>query len=151
MTRAQALTVAFAVLGTGSSALAQATVAPAGLEPHLAAYRLGLHGTQGAGPLVEVRGGLVIEWRLECDGWISRQRLGFVAATDEGGNINHDIRFTGWETTDGSRMRYAVRSFENDQLLEEYRGRAELEPDDGGVAEFTAPSEQTVRLPPGTV
>lgn len=151
MTRAQALMAAIALLGTGSSALAQATLAPAGLEPHLAAYRLGLHGPQGAGPLVEVRGGLVIEWRLECDGWISRQRLGFVASTDGGSNLNHDIRFTGWEATDGSRLRYVVRSFENDQLQEEYRGLAELDPDDGGVADFTAPSERTVRLPPGTV
>jgi hypothetical protein len=137
---------AIALLGTASSALAQAA-----LQPHVAAYRLGLDNRHGPGALTDVRGGLVIEWRLECDGWLSRQRLGFDAATDAGGSINHDVRFASWEAVDGSRLRYVVRSFEDDRLQEEYRGIAELEPDDGGVADFTDPRETEVELPPGTV
>jgi hypothetical protein len=101
--------------------------------------------------LIEVRGGLVIEWQQECDGWVSRQRLGFVGRTDAGATISHDIRFSSWESTDGSHLRFAVRSFENDQLEHEFRGVAEVKDDSGGIAEFTTPRKETVTLPPGTV
>jgi EipB-like len=147
MTRAWIMAPAIGLLGTAAgSALAQAA-----LQPHLAAYRLVLGDQPGASALVEVRGGLVIEWQRECDGWVARQRLGFVAATEAGDTFSHDVRFSSWEASDGSRLRYAVRSYENDELQEEYRGIAELAPDRGGVAEFAEPHEEAVALPPGTV
>jgi hypothetical protein len=146
MTRAWILMPAIGLVVTAGSALAQVA-----LQPHLAAYRLALDSQRGASALVDVRGGLVIEWQRECDGWVSRQRLGFVAATEDGGSISHDVRFTSWEASDGSLLRYVVRSFENGELQEEYRGVAELETDDGGVADFTEPHEEEVTLPPGTV
>jgi hypothetical protein len=146
MTRAWISMSTIALLCTTGSALAQAA-----LQPHVAAYRLALGGQSGASGLLEVRGGLVIEWQRECDGWASRQRLGFVAATEAGDTMSHDVRFTSWEATDGSLLRYVVRSYESDELQEEYRGIAELAPDDGGVADFTAPREEAIKLPPGTV
>jgi len=147
MTRGWIMAPAIGLLGTAAgSALAQAA-----LQPHLAAYRLALNDQPGASALVEVRGGLVIEWQRECDGWVARQRLGFVAATEAGDTFSHDVRFSSWEASDGSRLRYAVRSYENDELQEEYRGIAELAPERGGVAEFAEPHEEKVALPPGTV
>ncbi len=147
MNRAWLLMLAIALPGTADGVWAQAA-----LQPHIAAYRVGLDTRPGvASALIEARGGLVIEWRRECDGWVSRQRLGFVATTDDGATINHDVRFTSWEAMDGSRLRYVVRSFENDRLQDEYRGIAELQQDDGGVADFTTPRKETVALPPGTV
>ena len=136
---------------TGLLCTAGGALAEAALQPHLAAYRLDLDRQAGASALLEVRGGLVIEWQRECDGWASRQRLGFVAATEGGEPFSHDVRSTSWETSDGLRLRYVVRSYENEELLDEYRGIAELEPEDGGVADFTTPSETAVELPPGTV
>jgi hypothetical protein len=146
MTTARCSIATIALLVISSGALAQAA-----LQPHVAAYRLGLDRRPGASVLEEVRGGLVIEWQQECDAWLSRQRLGFVATTDGGGTLNHDVRFTSWETADGSILRYAVRSFEDDELQEEFRGIAELEPGAGGVADFTEPHEEAVTLPSGTV
>jgi hypothetical protein len=135
------------LLCTAASALAQAA-----LQPHLAAYRLTLDSQAGsANALLDVRGGLVIEWQRECDGWVSRQRLGFVASTESGETISHDVRFSSWEAGDGSRLRYVVRSYENDELQEEYRGIAELGSHNGGKADFSAPHEEAVALPPGTV
>jgi len=146
MTRAWIIAPAIGLAGTAGSALAQAA-----LQPHLAAYRLELGDRPGASVFLEAHGGLVIEWQRECDGWVSRQRLGFVAATEGGETVSHDIRFSSWEASDGSRLRYAVRSYENDELQEEYRGIAELAPERGGVAEFAEPHEEAVPLPPGTV
>ena len=124
----------------------------AALAPHVAAYRLSLAGAADmANPFSEVRGGLVIEWRLACDGWLSRQRLAFVATLQEGGNLGHDVRFSSWEALDGSRMRYSYRSYGDDELQEEFRGEAVLEPSQGGVATFSTPSERRIELPAGTI
>jgi EipB-like len=128
------------------------SAADAALEPHVAAYRLSLAGgADMANPFSEVRGGLVIEWRLACDGWLSRQRLAFVGTLQEGGNLGHDVRFSSWEALDGSRMRYSYRSYGDDELQEEFRGEAALEPPEGGVATFSTPSERRIELPAGTI
>jgi len=126
--------------------------AGATLQPHIAAYRLSLAGEPTLGlPFSEVRGGLVIEWRRACDGWLSRQRLAFVGTLEEGGDLSHDVRFTSWEALDGSRMRYSYRSYGDEELQEDFRGEARLEPSAGGVATFTEPSQREVELPPRTI
>jgi hypothetical protein len=126
--------------------------AATGLEPHLAAYRLALHAKDSTSALVDVRGGLVIEWRLACDGWLSRQRLSFVAATEDGPGFSHDVRFSSWEALDGLRLQYTIRSYNADGVEQEYRGEAQLEPGGaGGLATFSTPSAKEVTLPPGTV
>jgi hypothetical protein len=102
-------------------------------------------------PFTEVRGGLVIEWRLTCDGWLSRQRLAFVGSLEEGGDLSHDVRFSSWEALDGSRMSYSYRAYGDDELQEDFRGEARLDRPHGGVAQFTEPGEREVRLPPGTI
>jgi hypothetical protein len=126
--------------------------AATGLVPHLAAYRLGLHKAESTSALVAVRGGLVIEWRLACDGWLSRQRLSFVAEAGDGPSFSHDVRFSSWEALDGSRLQYTIRSYNADGVEQEYRGEAHLEPGGGGgVASFTTPEQKEVKLPPGTL
>ncbi|MDH3663891.1 MAG: cell envelope integrity EipB family protein [Alphaproteobacteria bacterium] len=137
--------VAFAALTISSTAFAA-------LESHRAAYRLKLDQSHRMSGLAGVDGGLVIEWRRACDGWLSHQRLGFVAATDGGGDFSHDVRFSSWEAVDGSEMRYSVRSYDGERLREEYMGNARiLSAESGGVANFTKPDQREVILPPGTV
>ena len=136
-----------ALLSAPAAANAAAT-----LVPHVAAYRLSLADRAGVGnPFIEVRGGLVIEWRLACDGWLSRQRLAFVGTLQEGGDLGHDVRFSSWEALDGSRMRYSYRSYDDQRLQEEFRGEARIAPPDRGVATFTEPSQRQVELPPDTI
>jgi EipB-like len=127
------------------------TAAGASLEPHVAAYRLSLADGRAPSLFTEVRGGLVIEWRLACDGWLSRQRLAFLGTLEEGGEHRRDVRFSSWEALDGSRIRYSYRSYGDDQLLEDFRGEAHLNPPNGGVANFTLPSRGEVELPPDTI
>ena len=139
----------------GATVAVVVAIAPArassGLEPHLAAYRLALHGSQSSSSLTDVRGGLVIEWRLACDGWLSRQRLSFAATTEDGPGFSHDVRFSSWEASDGSRLRYTIRSDDSDGNEKEYRGEARLEPGGGGIASFSTPELKEIKLPPGTV
>jgi hypothetical protein len=139
-------------LAVGLIALTASSAAFAALTSHRAAYRLKLDSSHRMSGLAGVSGGLVIEWQRSCDGWLSHQRLGFVAATEGGGDFSHDVRFSSWEASDGSQMRYTVRSYDGDQLREEYMGKATIaEPDGSGVASFTKPDDRQVALPPGTV
>jgi hypothetical protein len=131
--------------------MAVGSEAQAALEPHRAAYRLALAAKQEATPLSDVQGGLVIEWERACDGWLSQQRLFFIARSEEGDQFGQDVRYSSWEAIDGLRMRYSVRSFEGEQLQEEYRGEAQVDPGDGGVATFSTPPDAEVALPPGTI
>ncbi len=124
----------------------------AALEPHRAAYRLSLASSHRMSGLSGVSGGLVIEWQRACDGWLSHQRLGFVAGTEAGGDFTHDVRFSSWEAADGSKLRYTVRRYDGDVLSEEYMGEAAIDsPESGGIASFTKPDRREVILPPGTV
>jgi hypothetical protein len=140
------------LFATVATLLALSSAASAALESHRAAYRLTLDQAKGVNGLSGVDGGLVIEWKRACDGWLSHQRLGFIASTDAGARFSHDVRFSSWEATDGLQMRYTVRSYDGDRLKEEYMGEASLDAkDSGGVATFTKPDQRDVSLPAGTV
>ena len=143
------LAIGLSTVGAGPTA-GQA-LALTSLQPHRAAYRLNLAGAHQMSGLSDVTGGLVIEWRLTCDGWLSHQRMGFIAST-ETGDFSHDVRFNSWESMDGSKMRYTVRSYDGDTVREEYQGEARItSPEEGGVASFTLPEKRDVILPPGTI
>jgi hypothetical protein len=147
--RARARVLAAALLATG---LLAGSGAAADLLPHRALYTLGLAGSDPAVGLAEVEGGLVMEWQPACDGWISRQRLGFVATTEEGYSFSYDVRFSSWESRDGTRLRFQVRSFDDGRLFEEFQGDALLEAPGGpGVARFAVPEGTELRLPAGTL
>ena len=89
------------LFATVATLLALSSAASAALESHRAAYRLTLDQAKGVNGLSGVDGGLVIEWKRACDGWLSHQRLGFIASTDAGARFSHDVRFSSWEATDG--------------------------------------------------
>jgi len=133
-------------------ALPAATAGAVELQSHRAAYRLQLAGSGADVGFVEVRGALVIEWRAGCDGWLSRQRLGFVASTEEGEGLAYDVRFSSWESRDRTRIRFALRSFDGTRMYEEYRGEASLEaPGGAGRARYVRPEVHEVELPAGTM
>jgi EipB-like len=141
------------------------TPAAAELTSHRAAYRLGLADGERSPDLVQADGVLGIEWRVACDGWLSRQFLAFKAQTQEGEELSYDVRFSSWESSDNRRLRFTVRRFdEGGRLDEEFRGEAVLGEEEhgggaapgdggrgGGVARFTVPEARTVELPPGTM
>lgn len=122
------------------------------LLPHRAAYRLTLLDSAGDAGLSEVRGGLVLEWRVACDGWLSQQRLGFVAQADDGPGFTYDVRFSSWEARDSTAMRFNVRSFDGPRLQEEFRGQARLAgPGGEGKVSYAVPEGEEAALPAGTV
>ena len=150
-----ARTVLPGLIAAAAAALAAPPPVAAGLASHRAAYRLSLADSERSLDLVRADGVLGIEWRIACDGWLSRQFLAFKAHTQEGEELSYDVRFSSWESSDNRRLRFTVRRFdEGGRIDEEFRGEAVLENDGatgGGVARFTAPEARTVPLPPGTI
>ncbi len=131
-----------------------AEAAPADLLSHRAAYRLSLARTAtGPGLAMEsVRGGLVLEWRADCTGWLSQQRLGFVAKQSEGSEITQDVRFSSWEAADLTQLRFQVRTFEDGKEKEAVSGAAALTgPGGKGEVRYSRPAATKVELPPGTL
>lgn len=141
------LTVATSLLAPGASA------APVSeLISHRAAYRLSLVHADSTSGLAHVRGGLVLEWRAACDGWLSQQRLGFIAESETGPDFAYDVRFSSWESLDNTQLRFNVRSFDGPTMQEEFRGLAKLlGPGGSGTAHYTLPDGQDVTLPAGTI
>jgi hypothetical protein len=127
-----------------------ATAARAGLVPHRAFYELALAGDSG--DLVAAEGAYAVEWRAHCEGMASRQRLWFVGRLPGGGTLDYDVRFSTFESRDGRNMRFSMRSYQGDALVEEFRGHARMPAAGGaGRATYTVPEGVEMRLPPGTV
>jgi hypothetical protein len=135
------------------AAIPAATAAPpVDLLSHRAAYRLSLARADSGSGLAQVRGALVLEWRADCDGWLSQQRLGFVAESDEGPGFTYDVRFSSWESRDSTQLRFNVRSFDGPKLQEEFSGLAKLDgPGAKGAARYSVPDGEVTELPAGTI
>lgn len=132
--------------------LAGPAAAAAPLLPHRAAYRLALASPGAHSDLAAVRGGLVMEWQPACDGWLSHQRLGFVAMRNDGSSFSYDVRFSSWESLDNTRLRFNVRSYDDGTIFEAYKGAASLDgPGEGGRAVYLTPPGLEIALPPGTI
>ncbi len=125
---------------------------PTDLLSHRAAYALRLSDKDPGDLFVAAEGLMVIEWRATCDGWVSSQRLGFVAETGDGEQVTYDVRFSSWESADNNRIRFTLRSYDGPRAIESYRGEARLEgPDGAGIARYREPVETSVALPAGTI
>lgn len=140
-----------AVLASTALLLSSSGAGAVELLSHRAAYRLELLASDEESGIAQVRGGLVIEWRAGCDGWISNQRLGFVAAATEGPGFTYDVRFSSWESKDSSELRFTMRAYDDGKLEEEFLGQAALQPPAGGRAAFSTPDGEAIDLPPGTI
>jgi hypothetical protein len=130
--------------------LAAGAAASAQIAPHRAVYALGLAGRTSA--LVDADGAFAVEWRTQCEGVTSRQRLWFVGSLPGGGELDYDIRFSTWESADDRRMRFSMRTYRDGDLADEFRGQAQM-PEGGGPgrATYTVPEGVEMRLPAETL
>lgn len=125
------------------------TAMGATLIPHRAAYQLSL-APAAQTQLGDLEGRLVIEWKATCDLWLSYQRMAFVAVQLDGQTFGHDVRYSSAEAVDGSALQFTVQTFDGPELVEAYRGRADLQPGEGGAAMFTVPDAERIELPAGS-
>jgi hypothetical protein len=119
------------------------------VSPHRAAYTLSLGEARSSG-LTAIEGALVVEWGEVCEGWTISQRMRFHMTGGDSGDVDSDITFSSFESRDGISYRFSLRTMRDGDIVEDLKGKATLDPDKGGKAEFTEPGE-TIDLPPGTL
>ncbi len=120
------------------------------IAPHRAAYSLTLGDARNGG-VTAIDGALVIDWGEVCEGWTISQRMRFRMSGGDAGDVDSDISFSSFESRDGKNYRFSLRTSRDGDVVEDLRGRATLDPDKGGKAEFTSPADTTLDLPPGTM
>lgn len=131
--------------------LSSAQAAVVHLQPYRAVYDLTLASARQGSGVLGLKGRMVLEWADACDGFTLNQRMGFRINRLEIDEMVSDVVISTWESRDGTTLRYSMRSTINNRVVEEYRGKAELEaPGAKGHASFTRPEAQEIKLAPGT-
>ncbi len=126
-------------------------LAAAELVAHRAAYSLKIGEVRSGGAVVDVSGLMTMAVEKSCDGWILAIRRAMEIVTADGGKVTEDMRYAGWESANGDRLRFASR-VKIGAERRQFKGEARLERADGpGEAVFNRPEAKTVKLPKGTL
>ncbi len=144
--------VAVAVAMAISASTAPGVAAAADLAPHRAVYTMGLHSARPASGIAGASGTMTYKFSDACDGWTVENRTALAFAYNEGNQVQTDWEFVTWESKDGLRYRFHVRSTRDGMVIDEVDGSAALDGrGQGGKAVFTRPQAMTLRLPKGTM
>lgn len=120
------------------------------IVPHSAVYTLKLGATRAGNQFNGADGAITRAMEKTCDGWIMAEQLKVDITTAVGGVISRDLRFTGWESLDGTSYRFAARS-KSGSSIEDFKGTASVRAlGKPGVADFKMPEDKDVALPKET-
>ena len=117
--------------------------------PHRAAYELRL-APGGARDFAGVTGELAFEWANSCDGWSVTQRSRMSFEYRSGQVLELGWSLTSWESKDGRSYRFQLKNYENGEVVEEFRGEAEIDSEGAGFATYSKPDRLQLELPAGT-
>jgi hypothetical protein len=141
-----------AVLAVGLAVLLPILARAAEIVPHRALYTMTLGSTRGDSGVIGATGAMDYEWGETCNGWTIEQRYRLKMRYAENQDVDVTSTFVTWESKDGLRYRFNQRQTRNGELDQEVRGEARLDgPGKGGVAVFTKPQPQTLKLAPGVL
>ena len=124
----------------------------ADLASYKAVYDLVPGPFSGQSPYDGVDGLVTRSVERTCDGWIVAEHMMMRVLTRVGGVIDRDIRFTSWESEDGTRYRFAA-TIKSEAAGEDETLKGNLEVPEagaGGIALFSQPEGRKVTLPDNT-
>jgi len=152
--RTRTVAAAFGALvltgGAAGEAVATGTATAVELQPHRANYALRMVSAKGSSRFVNVQGATTTMLERTCDGWIVAERVAMHMDTQTGDRIRRDLRFTGWESSDGKRYRFASKALTNGRA-EDFKGQASIEAGSAGRADYSTPPDVKLPLPRDTV
>ncbi len=119
------------------------------VTPHSARYTLSLLETR-MGEISMLDGVLTFDIVKSCEEWTVQSSLDLISGNPEGGVFKLVLDHQATESLDGTRLAFETRTEVNDQVLDVYQGRAEVDMEGRGEAQFVLPKEATVPLPKGT-
>jgi hypothetical protein len=133
-------------------AASAASASSAEIAPHRALYNMTLGSARSDSGVVDARGTMDYEWGETCDGWTIEQRYRLKMRYAETPDVDIVSSFVTWESKDGLHYRFNQKQTRNGEVDQEIRGEAKLDgPGIGGVAEFSKPQPQTLKLEPGVL
>ncbi|MEQ9683292.1 MAG: DUF1849 family protein [Rhodospirillales bacterium] len=144
---------ALAVMAAAAAvAVVPGPAAADGMVSHTAVYHLLPGPVSGQTPYDGVEGLVTRSVERTCDGWIVAEHLAMQILTRVGGVIDREIRFTSWESADGTRYRFAatIKSKAGDEDTK-LNGRLEVAREGaGGEAVYGEPEGRKTKIPDGT-
>ena len=141
--------ITFAMAGIALAAGFSFQPAAGEIVPHRAIYSLTLGQADSLSRYVDVGGVVTSVLEKTCDAWIIAEQVTMQIDTQVGGPLRQNLKYTGWESFDGRRYRFAARSRTNGES-KSFQGDAWSDPDGPGEAAYTRPEKITMALPPGT-
>ncbi|MHA1597107.1 MAG: EipB family protein [Alphaproteobacteria bacterium] len=121
------------------------------LVSHKAFYSLKLGQLRPGSNFSGVSGNMALELKKTCDGWTMSQTLVMDLGLPDGRQIRQDLRFTGWESPDGTEYRFFASNRTGDER-EDFRGYARLGDVGGaGNAHYRVPEANKIPLPENTL
>lgn len=127
-------------------------VSAAEFVPHRATYVMSLNTSKPGSGISGASGAMTYQFTDACDGWIVENRTVLNFNYTEGGQVATTWDFLTWESKNGLRYRFYMRSTRDGQLSDEIDGTAILKKDlGGGEAHYEKPEKTTIPLPKGTV
>ena len=141
------------VFGTVMACLTQGAYAgPIALLSHRATYDMNLASSEQGSGVVGAHGTMTYEFTDSCDGWVTDNRFAVTYAYAEGAQVVSTTEFITWESKDGLKYRFRMRSTRDGEISEDIEGTAQLKSrGEAGLARFTRPEEASIPLPKGTV
>lgn len=142
----KAFATAVAVLGIVAPAAEAAR-----LVPHRAFYTLALEQNRPGSGIVDVIGAMSYSIEDACSVWVLDQRIDMRRDLEQGA-VTVSIGFTSWESKDGLRYGFQLRTYNDGKLASELKGEARLEGRGrGGRVRYTEPERKSIDLAPGTL
>lgn len=122
------------------------------MAAHKAVYDLSMGRAEATSRYAGVTGIVSRSVERTCDGWIVAEQMALRVQTKVGGEIDRDVRFTGFESFDGKAYQFAGRTVSKASGEDTgFKGSMKRERAGGpGEAAYTLPSGRTVTLPDNT-
>ncbi|MDA0228687.1 MAG: DUF1849 family protein [Proteobacteria bacterium] len=119
--------------------------------PHRGLYRMSLATAESSSGIIGASGEMYFEWVDACDGWNVNQHTNLTLATSQDTNNQIGLTFSGWESKDGSKLRFQSSQFANGGVTESIEGEASLSASGSGKVIYSKPNAAVATLPKGTL
>ncbi|MCS6853779.1 MAG: cell envelope integrity EipB family protein [Elioraea sp.] len=122
------------------------------LASHRAGYRLALDTARPNPDVESAAGAMLYEVVDRCEGWTVEQRFTLQVVSRSGQAYEMASDYVTWEEKDGTRFRFRLRQATDGAVVQTLIGEARIDPATGAAeARYTAPDQQTIALPRGTM
>ena len=122
------------------------------LVPHHAIYGMELAASDSSSGIVGATGSMTYDFLDACDGWVTQNRISVHYSYAEGALVESNTDFVTWESKDGLKYHFRLRSTRDGEVIEDVEGEASLRGrGQGGMVHYLRPEPETRPLPVGTL